>query len=525
MENRKIKILAIDDNQDNLISIKALIKDLFPTAQILLASSGAKGLELAAAENPDVILLDVIMPGMDGYEVCYNLKSDNKLSDIPVVFVTANKGDKESRILALESGGDAFLAKPIDESELTAQIRSMLKIRTANLDKRDENQRLNALVAEQTLKLTKTNLATLNLLEDLRKENEAHKKSVQALRESEERFRTVTQSANDAIITSNSMGTIIGWNKGAETIFGYAEGEIIGKNMSILIPEKYAELHAKGIARVTTGGAHHVIGKTVELHGQHKNGNVFPLELSLAAWETASGKFFTGIIRDITARKQSEAALKDSEKRYRGILANLDAGVVVHAPDTSIIICNPKASELLGLSESQIAGRLAADPHWQFIDEYGNPLPFSEYPVNQIKTKKKTLKEFYIGVNRPVTQDVVWLMVNGFPALDENGEISEIVISFIDLTGRKQAADLLHKSEEKYKAIFDNVQDVFYQTDLGGRVLEISPSIKHFSEFNREEIIGNPVENLYYNPEDRGTLLQEILKTGELRDYESMSFS
>jgi len=182
MDDRIIKILAIDDNQDNLISLKALLKDVFPKASVFAALTGEKGLELAAAEDPDVILLDIIMQGMDGFEVCRRLKTDDKLREIPVVFVTAIKGDKESRILALESGAEAFVTKPIDESELNAQIRAMLKIKAANIQKSNENERLAGLVEEKTFELRKAHLATLDLLEDLKRENEARKKQEEKLK-------------------------------------------------------------------------------------------------------------------------------------------------------------------------------------------------------------------------------------------------------------------------------------------------------------------------------------------------------
>ena len=88
---KQIKILAIDDIPDNLISIRALIREGFPEAIIFTALNGAKGIEVAALEDPDVILLDIVMPGMDGYELCKLLKADQKLCSIPVVFITANK--------------------------------------------------------------------------------------------------------------------------------------------------------------------------------------------------------------------------------------------------------------------------------------------------------------------------------------------------------------------------------------------------------------------------------------------------
>ncbi len=92
--------------------------------------------------------------------------------------------------------------------------------------------------------------------------------------------------------------------------------------------------------------------------------------------------------------------------------------------------------------------------------------------------------------------------------------------SIQDITERKQTEEELQASEEKYHAIFDNAQDIFYQTDLDGTVLEVSPSVKHFSDFNRDEIIGKPVTNLYYDLNDRAELLDSLKKNGEISNYE-----
>jgi PAS domain S-box-containing protein len=134
------------------------------------------------------------------------------------------------------------------------------------------------------------------------------------LLESERRFRTVIQTATDAIVLADSSGNIIAWNKAAQIIFGYREEEVLGQPLTMLMPERYRGAHRKGIARLQSGGEAHVIGTTVELHGLRKDGSEFPLELSIGTWRTAEGTFYSGIIRDITERKRAE------EERERLIL-------------------------------------------------------------------------------------------------------------------------------------------------------------------------------------------------------------
>jgi PAS domain S-box-containing protein len=136
----------------------------------------------------------------------------------------------------------------------------------------------------------------------------------------------------------------------------------------------------------------------------------------------------------IAAREKAEA----SEERYRGLITNLEAGIVVHSYDTSIILCNSRSSELLGLSEEQMKGKIAIDSSWQFIYEDFKPIPVIDYPVIQVLNSKKALKNQVLGVCRK-NNDITWLMVNGFPVFNNNDELLEIVISFIDITSRKQA--------------------------------------------------------------------------------------
>jgi PAS domain S-box-containing protein len=190
MADQTFKVLTIDDHQDNLITLKALIHEAFPNAVIIPATNGKEGLRLARQEDPDVILLDIVMPGMDGFEVCRRLKHDDALCDIPVVFITALKGDKETRIKALYYGVEAFLSKPIDESELSAQISAMVKIKAGNKQKKMEKAELEEIVAERTKQLEK------EFADRIRTEIELHEKEVQ--------YRNLADSGLSLIWTSDT---------------------------------------------------------------------------------------------------------------------------------------------------------------------------------------------------------------------------------------------------------------------------------------------------------------------------------
>ena len=132
------KILVIDDKKDNLITVKALLKNLEPGYEVITAQSGIEGIKLAKAEQPDTILLDVQMPKMDGYEVCRRLRADKKTALIPIIFLTAVKTSSNDRIKGLDMGGDAYLTKPINEGELLANLHAMLRIKQVEDELKEE---------------------------------------------------------------------------------------------------------------------------------------------------------------------------------------------------------------------------------------------------------------------------------------------------------------------------------------------------------------------------------------------------
>ena len=133
-----------------------------------------------------------------------------------------------------------------------------------------------------------------------------------ALRASEARLRAVTETAHDGIVAADRDGNISYWNPGAAHMFGYTAGEVIGRPLTLLMPERYQEDHRRGMQRYLETAEPRVVGRTVELHGRRKDGAEFPLELSLAAARTEAGVSFTGVIRDITERKRIEEALRET---------------------------------------------------------------------------------------------------------------------------------------------------------------------------------------------------------------------
>ena len=132
---------------------------------------------------------------------------------------------------------------------------------------------------------------------------------------------------------------------------------------------------------------------------------------------------------------------------YRALLDNLHAGVVVHAADTSILICNATASELLGLTVEQMTGKTAIDPAWCFLNDGGDPMPLEEYPVNRVLASGSPLRNLVVGINRPLGQSLVWALCNAFPFQDAEGTLERIVVTFIDISDQRRAQEEARRLE------------------------------------------------------------------------------
>ncbi|MGH7260944.1 MAG: PAS domain S-box protein [Nitrospiraceae bacterium] len=143
----------------------------------------------------------------------------------------------------------------------------------------------------------------------LERKEEAHQQTEASRQHYEITLRSVVQSAADSIVLADGEGNILSWNKAATAVFGYREREVLGKALTMLMPERYRAAHQRGLEHVRKTGESKLIGHTVELHGLRKDGSEFPLELSLASWHARGEVYFSGIIRDISVRKREESHL------------------------------------------------------------------------------------------------------------------------------------------------------------------------------------------------------------------------
>ena len=136
-----------------------------------------------------------------------------------------------------------------------------------------------------------------------------------------------------------------------------------------------------------------------------------------------------------------------SEGRFHALIQSLDVGIVVQGPKTEILLCNPKALELLGLSENQLRGLSSFDPNWNILTEDGRPFAPEDPPVAQAIKTKRPVQDVVIGVQPRQHSHRVWLLVNAVPQLDESGGIVQVVATFTNITAYRHAAELIREKE------------------------------------------------------------------------------
>jgi PAS domain S-box-containing protein len=220
---------------------------------------------------------------------------------------------------------------------------------------------------------------------------------------------------------------------------------------------------------------------------------------------------YIGTITDITVHKKSEEAIAESEANLRFILDGISTGIVIIDPETHTIVdSNMAAVRLIGETKEKIIGSICH----KFIC----PAEEGKCPITDLSQFINDSDRVLInkeGNRIPILKSVVKISLHGRLLLLEN---------FTDITDRHNAEESLKISEEKYRRIFENVQDLFYETAIDGTILEISPSIEFLShgQYRRKELIGKSIYDFYSDPDERSALISRIGKEGAISDFEIM---
>jgi PAS domain S-box-containing protein len=306
--------------------------------------------------------------------------------------------------------------------------------------------------------------------------------TLESLEHSEQRFRSVVETAIDAIITIDQRGKIIFWNRQAEQMFGYSRTDIIGQPATVIMPQRYHKAHRHSLREIAAMEHYNVPEKIRELDGLKKDGSEFPLELSLAKWDTAEGSFFTAIVRDISERKQAEtalqtargelekrviertaelaetnkelrqriaecefaqSALKESELKYSTLVEDALIGVYI-AQDDRIVFANDKFAEIYAYPKQELIG----------MDSLNLVHPEDRAMVKELREKRlkgeKVPSEYEIrGLKK--NGETIWVM-RSYSLIHYDGKpaISGIVA---DMTTRRLAEDALRKSDKELRIL------------------------------------------------------------------------
>ena len=340
MEANKPTILVVDDQPENIDVLSNILRANY---KVKAAINGEKALQIARQENaPDLVLLDIMMPGIDGYEVCRRLKEEGRTRDIPIIFVSALQ-HIEDRIMAFTAGGVDYITKPVQPEEVQARVRAHVQLRLMQQQLKLANDELEARVAERTLALETTY-------------SELHE-SYKQIVESEYKYRSLLDAAPDAVILVDDQGKIEMVNREACAKFFYSREELLGQSIEILVPERI-QSHSSYRRNYITNPVKIDPMKNKRLHARRKDGAEFPVDVSLSPIETNEGIKIIVDVRDITEQEQLYAQLQQAQKMEA--IGHLTGGI---AHDF-----NNMLASILGFT--QLAMEVGSECNSEKLDEY-----------------------------------------------------------------------------------------------------------------------------------------------------------
>jgi len=423
------QILIIDDKLDNLISMKALLRSVLPDIEAHTALNAKDGIDLAIKLNPDVIMLDIQMPEIDGFEACLRLKSNIQTTHIPIVLLTAIHKDPESKIKGLAAGADAFLSKPIESGELIAQLKVMFRIKDAEDKLKLENIKLEELIQQRNKQLIYT----------------------------EEKYQTVFNCSGAAIIIVNNQTIITKANNKFVEYTGMELSDIEGKKSwseYIMQEDLGFLLEQHKLRRINPEAA--IDRYELKLKSKNDKYTDALVNIALIPGTTDSVASITDIstIKNIEAEliKKNHALIdanneiEESHRRLNRLINNLP-GVVYR--------CQNNVDRTMSFLSHGIYTLLGYHPDY-FINTdkkvWNNLIhPLDRDYVWENVNSAITKNESYTLTYRMTHIDgtIIWVWEQGVGLSNSEGQITTLEGFILDITQKKLSEDELSKKNEE----------------------------------------------------------------------------
>ncbi|MEP6994571.1 MAG: EAL domain-containing protein [Acidobacteriota bacterium] len=327
-----------------------------------------------------------------------------------------------------------------------------------------------------------------------------------ALSESELRFRSLAESAPDAILTADSVGTLLFANRSAESVFGLPVAALIGQPVTSLIPDFQPHRPRSG----DNGSP-----ERFPSAGLHATGRMLPLELSFGELMRDGKRLITVFVRDLSERTRSEQALRDSEERFRR--AALMSGDLIHEldRDNNRIVWFGDIDRIMGHDSEEFPRTFDA---WE---KAIHPDDHSRVMASVVKhwESGEPFSEEY----RVVRKDGALLHWHHTGTLlrGTDGQPSRQVGTIMDVSGRRQIEEALRVSEQRYRMLFERNLAGVYRSTLDGRIVDCNESFARiFGYASREEVLQQAAWDFYWKPEDREAAVAKLLERQSLTNYE-----
>ena len=466
-------ILVVDDTRENL---KLLVHILTEAGyRVRPANSGELALAAIDAERPALILLDVRMPGMDGYAVCRQLKAREETRDIPIIFISAST-EAEERVVGFQLGGVDFVTKPFQKAELLARVQTHLALHRNRL-----------ILEQQTSDLKLAN-------EQHFLEIEAHKQSNIDLIESKTLTDAIVENIPLMIFLKEATDLrFVIFNRAGEELLGYDRTALLGRNnLDLFPPEQAAHFMAKD-REVLEGETGSVDIPEEPISTAHNGERLLHTRKVRIIGADGTTKYLLGVSEDITDRKQHDLALHESEIRYRRLFESAKDGILILDEESGVIVdVNPFLLELLAYTKDEVLGKKL----WMIG-------LFSDLAENEEAFVKLQETKYIRYDDLPLqTRDGRVIDVEFVSNVYEVNNSKVIQCNIRDITERKQAKEALRERELEFHSLAEAMPQMVWITRPDGWNIYFNQQWMDYTGLTLEESYGHGW-NKPFHPDDQ----------------------